>query len=166
MNRDNKESVMNEIEVFDPPMCCSTGVCGAEVDPVLPRFAANLEWLKRQGIGVTRYNMAQKPAAFVEHTIVQKALKERGNDCMPMMRLQDASYTKILIATLPETTPVQEAARLQADLRRTGIEPSTWVINNSSLVTGTKDPVLMQRAASEVARIKEVVSEHAERMSH
>jgi len=78
-----------KIDVFDPPMCCSTGVCGAEVDPVLPRFAADLEWLKQQGIGVTRYNMAQQPAAFVEHAIVQKALKERGNDCMPMILMDD-----------------------------------------------------------------------------
>ncbi len=81
----------------------------------------------------------------------------------PMMRLQDASYTKMVIATLPETTPVQEAAQLQADLRRTGIEPFAWIINNSLLATGTKDPVLLQRAASEVARIESVVAEHATR---
>ena len=78
---------MIRIEVFDPPMCCSTGVCGPDVDPVLPRFAADLEWLKQQGVRVTRYNMAQQPAAFAEHAIVQKALQEQGNDCMPMILL-------------------------------------------------------------------------------
>jgi len=89
--------------------------------------------------------------------------KRVGKVTTPMMRLKNASYTKMLITTLPETTPVQEAARLQADLRRTGIEPFAWVINNSLLATETKDPVLMQRAASEVARIEEVISEHAAR---
>lgn len=44
-----------KLEVFDPPMCCSTGVCGTDIDPALPRFAADLEWLKTQGVKVERY---------------------------------------------------------------------------------------------------------------
>jgi len=89
--------------------------------------------------------------------------KQVGKVTTPMMRLQDPSYTKVLIATLPETTPVQEAAQLQADLRRAGIEPFAWIINNSLLATGTRDPVLMQRAVSEMDRIEQVMSEHAAR---
>jgi len=76
---------MIRIEVFDPPMCCSTGVCGPDVDPVLPRFAADLEWLRQQGVRVTRYNMSQQPAAFAENEAVKKALQDQGNACLPLV---------------------------------------------------------------------------------
>ena len=62
------------------------------------------------------------------------------------MRLRDPAYTKILLVTLPEPTPVLEAAQLQADLRRAGIEPFAWVINASLAAAGPRDPVLVQRA--------------------
>ena len=56
---------MIKLQVFDPAMCCSTGVCGPSVDPVLPRFSADLEWLKsREGVQVQRYNLAQEVAAL------------------------------------------------------------------------------------------------------
>lgn len=73
------------VEVFDPSMCCSTGVCGPSVDPVLPRFAADLEWLAQQGIRVTRHNLAQEPAAFAAAPAVQAALTERGTECLPLI---------------------------------------------------------------------------------
>jgi len=76
----------------------------------------------------------------------------------PLMRLQDPAYTKIILVTLPETTPVSQAAALQEDLRRAGIEPFAWVINKSILATGTRDPLLAARLAGEarqVARITE-----------
>ena len=53
-----------KLQIFDPPMCCSTGVCGPSPDPVLPRFAADLQTLANQGISVERYNLAQQPQAF------------------------------------------------------------------------------------------------------
>jgi hypothetical protein len=74
-----------KLEVFDPPMCCSTGVCGAEIDPVLPRFAADLEWLKTQGVNVERYNLAQQPGVFVANESVKAALHEEGNGCRPLI---------------------------------------------------------------------------------
>ena len=55
---------MTKLQVFDPAMCCSTGVCGPNPDPVLPRFAADLQWLATQGIAVERFNLAQEPQAF------------------------------------------------------------------------------------------------------
>ena len=73
------------IEVFDPAMCCSTGVCGPSVDPVLPRFAADLEWLAEGGVQVMRHNLAQEPAAFAAAPAVQAALTERGTDCLPLI---------------------------------------------------------------------------------
>ena len=56
---------MTKLAVYDPPMCCSTGVCGPAVDPVLPRVTADLDWLRRQGIEVERFNLSQQPQAFV-----------------------------------------------------------------------------------------------------
>lgn len=56
---------MTRLQVFDPAMCCSTGVCGPHVDPQLPRFSADLEWLGTQGVEVERYNLAQQPRVFV-----------------------------------------------------------------------------------------------------
>lgn len=76
---------MKKLEVFDPAMCCSTGVCGADIDPVLPRFAADLEWLKTQGIHVERYNLAQEPGVFVGNESVNAALHEQGNGCLPLI---------------------------------------------------------------------------------
>jgi hypothetical protein len=76
---------MAVLHVFDPPMCCSTGVCGPIVDPELARFSADLEWLKRQGVEVQRFNLAQQPGAFVEHTPVREALQARGNDALPLV---------------------------------------------------------------------------------
>ncbi|MEO8630835.1 MAG: arsenite efflux transporter metallochaperone ArsD [Betaproteobacteria bacterium] len=76
---------MKTIQVFDKPMCCSTGVCGPKVDPVLPRFAADLAWLKSQGHQIERFNLAQQPAAFVQNSEVQRLLATQGTDCLPLI---------------------------------------------------------------------------------
>jgi arsenite-transporting ATPase len=81
----------------------------------------------------------------------------------PMMQLQDPKQTKVLIVTLAEPTPVQEAANLQADLRRAGIEPWAWVVNASVAAASAKSPLLRQRAANELREITDVASHHAQR---
>jgi len=81
----------------------------------------------------------------------------------PMMLLQDPKQTKVLLVTLAETTPVQEAANLQADLRRAGIEPWAWVINNSLAASHPNAPLLRQRAHNEQREIAAVVTRHTER---
>ncbi|MFC7419842.1 arsenical pump-driving ATPase [Iodobacter arcticus] len=81
----------------------------------------------------------------------------------PMMQLQDPKQTKVLLVSLAETTPVLEAAQLQADLRRAGIEPWAWVINNSIAATQAQSPLLRQRAHNELAEIDAVMSKHAMR---
>ena len=78
---------MSKLQVFDPAMCCSTGVCGPSVDPVLPRFAADLEWLKSKGIEVERYNLAQEVAAFTSNSVVKTALNSQGSNCLPLVLL-------------------------------------------------------------------------------
>lgn len=81
----------------------------------------------------------------------------------PMMRLQDSKQTKVLIVTLAETTPVLEAAGLQADLRRAGIEPWAWIVNNSLAGANPVSPLLRRRAANELAQIDAVATHHAQR---
>lgn len=80
---------MRILLVYDPPMCCSTGVCGPVVDPTLPRFAADLEWLKGQGVEVKRFNLAQQPFEFAQDHKVKKALTEKGNSCLPLIIVDD-----------------------------------------------------------------------------
>lgn len=72
-----------------------------------------------------------------------------GRIVTPLMRLQDAAYTKIILVTLPEVTPVSQAAALQQDLQRASIEPYAWVLNKSVLAAGTSDPLLAARLAGE-----------------
>lgn len=81
----------------------------------------------------------------------------------PMMQLQDPKQTKVLLVTLAETTPVLEAANLQADLQRAGITPWAWVINNSVAMAGAKSPLLHQRAQNELREIDLVIHQHAQR---
>ncbi len=83
----------------------------------------------------------------------------------PLMRLRNPAYTKVVIVTLAETTPVTEAAALQADLRRAGIEPFAWVINATLVASGTKDPVLRERMARELVQIERVKRDYATRIA-
>ena len=73
------------LQVFDPAMCCSTGVCGPDVDPKLVQFAADLDWLKTQDVIVQRYNLSQDPGAFVQNPLVKSALTEKGENALPLM---------------------------------------------------------------------------------
>lgn len=78
---------MTFLQIFDRPMCCSTGVCGPQVDPVLPRFAADIEWLKAQGVAVERYNLAQQPGPFTQYDDVKAALMTENVGCLPLFRV-------------------------------------------------------------------------------
>ena len=85
---------MKRVDVFDPPMCCSTGVCGPNVDPALVRFSADLHWLANQRIAVERYNLAQQPQAFAANEVVKAALREHGNECLPLILLNGSIISK------------------------------------------------------------------------
>ena len=75
---------MKKLEVFDPAMCCSTGVCGVDVDPALVQFAADLQWLTEQGVEVKRYNLGQEPQAFAANAPVLKEM-EASMDRLPII---------------------------------------------------------------------------------
>ena len=87
-----------------------------------------------------------------------------GRVTTPLMRLQDADYTRVILVTLPETTPVSEAGALQDDLRRAGIEPYCWVINKSMAATGIRDPLLRSKLKGERTQIERVQREFAKRV--
>ena len=80
---------MTTVRVFDPAMCCSTGVCGPSVDPRLARFSADLDWLKAHGVLVERFNLAQQPGAFAADAAVREALETKGEAGLPLVRIDD-----------------------------------------------------------------------------
>ena len=113
----------------------------------------------------TGHTLLLLDATGAYHREIMRHVTEGMNMVTPLMRLQDAKQTKILIVTLPETTPVLEAAALQADLRRAGIEPWAWVINSSLAVRNPRDPLLSARARSERPQIEKVRNDLAKRVA-
>ena len=76
---------MKKIQVFDPALCCSTGVCGVEVDQALVAFSADVEWAKSQGTQIERFNLAQQPMAFAENAVVKGFLERSGAEALPLV---------------------------------------------------------------------------------
>ena len=104
---------MKRMEVFDPPMCCSTGVCGPTVDPALVKFAADLHWLANQRIAVERYNLAQQPQAFAASPVVKTALQEHGNECLPLILLDGSIVSQ---GHYPTRAELARLAGVEADV--------------------------------------------------
>lgn len=110
------------LQVFDPPMCCSTGVCGPDVDPQLVAFANDLKWLNSRGISVERFNLSQIPEAFVENSLVYETVTEEGTDILPIILFQGRLVSKgrylareelaSLVGLPPEGAPARPAERL------------------------------------------------------
>lgn len=75
---------MKTIEIFDPAMCCPTGLCGPNINPDLMRIAAVLESLKKRGIIINRHNLKEEPMAFVESKVVNDYLMEHGAEGLPL----------------------------------------------------------------------------------
>ncbi|MBY0233888.1 MAG: arsenical pump-driving ATPase, partial [Burkholderiaceae bacterium] len=99
----------------------------------------------------TGHSMLLMDATGAYHRQMMHEFEGRGSARVvtPLMRLQDGAYTKIILVTLPEVTPVSQAAALQEDLRRASVEPYAWVLNKSVLAAGTQDPLLAARLAGE-----------------
>lgn len=85
---------MKSLQIYDPPMCCSTGICGPEVDPDLVNFAALLSQLAHAGVKVERYNLGQQPLAFVQNPAVKAALDSEGVEVLPLIYLDGEVYLK------------------------------------------------------------------------
>lgn len=114
----------------------------------------------------TGHTLLLLDATGAYHKEVMRSSHDGGiNMVTPLMRLRDADYTKVLIVTLPETTPVNEAAQLQDDLKRAGIESFAWVINASLSAAVPTDPLLVRRAEAEIPLIRKVRDELAKRIA-
>lgn len=122
------EIEMTTLQVFDKPLCCSSGVCGPEVDPALVAFASDLQWLERQGVQVQRINPAHQPELFAASEIIREELKQHGSNCLPVVvvndavvsrevfpsRTQLASWTGIPLSSAPDL-PVMNTGCCAAD---------------------------------------------------
>lgn len=113
----------------------------------------------------TGHSMLLMDATGAYHRQIMREFEKHnaGRVTTPLMRLQDANYTKIILVTLPEVTPVSQAAALQDDLRRAGIEPYAWVLNKSILAAGTHDPLLSARLAGENKQMDRIAAGLAKR---
>ncbi|MFU1851876.1 arsenite efflux transporter ATPase subunit ArsA [Citrobacter portucalensis] len=113
----------------------------------------------------TGHTLLLLDATGAYHREIARKMGEKGHFTTPMMQLQDPDRTKVLLVTLPETTPVLEAANLQADLERAGIHPWGWIINNSLSIADTRSPLLRLRAQQERPQIESVKNLHASRVA-
>ncbi|EBG6504689.1 arsenite efflux transporter ATPase subunit ArsA [Salmonella enterica subsp. enterica] len=113
----------------------------------------------------TGHTLLLLDATGAYHREIAKKMGDKGDFTTPMMQLQDPERTKVLLVTLPETTPVLEAANLQADLERAGIHPWGWIINNSLSIADTRSPLLRLRAQQERPQIESVKLRHASRVA-
>jgi arsenite-transporting ATPase len=112
----------------------------------------------------TGHTLLLLDATGAYHREVARMLDAKGGHyTTPMMQLRDSRRTKVLLVTLAETTPVLEAANLQADLRRAGIEPWAWVVNNCVAAAHPRSPLLRQRAKNELGEVEKVATVHARR---
>ncbi len=112
----------------------------------------------------TGHTLLLLDATEAYHREVARKASDMPEEVLNLLpRLRDPSFTHVLIVTLPEATPVHEAAALQADLRRAQIEPFAWVINQSFVEAQTSDPLLRARGAGELPFIREVTEQHSSR---
>ncbi|GCE25116.1 arsenic resistance operon repressor [Dictyobacter alpinus] len=119
---------MKTIRVYDPAMCCSTGVCGPSVEPHLLQFSQDLQWVESQGVRVQRYNLAQQPDAFLQNKKVAGLLQAFDDKSLPIIFLNDdillygryPSRDELAIALHGEAEQVPPASEQTANTRCCG----------------------------------------------
>lgn len=92
MSESNKTPV--KLQVFDPPMCCSSGVCGPNVDTKLVQFSAALGWLRAKGVMAERFNPSHRYDAFASNAAVVKAINDGGLNCLPLILVNGVVVTR------------------------------------------------------------------------
>ena len=103
---------MKTLTIFDPAMCCSTGICGPEIDQKLIDFAADLDWLKSEGIEVKRINLSQEPALFAENEQVKTILQNSGVEGLPVILADDEMQSS---GQYPDRVKLAQMAGMAAD---------------------------------------------------
>lgn len=85
---------MARIAIYDPPGCCSTGVCDPGLSETMAQFASAIERLVKQGVDVERYNLGSQPGAFAENPLIKGALDSDGMDCLPLVTVDERIVSK------------------------------------------------------------------------
>jgi hypothetical protein len=115
---------MKTLTIFDPALCCPTGICGADIDQKLVDFAADLDWLKSEGIEVQRINLSQEPALFAENEQVKSILENSGVEGLPVILADDEMQSsgqypdRVKLAQMVGVTAAQAVG--QASVSTTG----------------------------------------------
>lgn len=127
---------MSNVQIYDRALCCSTGVCGPQVDPVLPRFAADLEWLRERGHEVDRYNLAQDADQFATNELVKNMLAEEGVACLPLVLVDGRAVSR---GDYPSRSNL--ALWTQTPLTSTPLTPTTKTSTPQPSTTKTSTPL-------------------------
>jgi hypothetical protein len=122
---------MTNIQIFEPGLCCGTGICGVDVDQQLITFSADMDWVRTEGGNVTRFNLAQEPLAFAENDVARTFLHTAGDEGLPVVlvdgatvltgrypsRAELARWAALDSAPLAEATPDLAAAQPEGSSR-------------------------------------------------
>lgn len=112
---------MSTIQVFDPALCCNSGVCGVDVDQQLLHFSADVDWAKQNGISIERYNLAQQPMAFADNAIVRRFLERSGAEALPLT-LVDGEMT--LAGRYPQRAELARWASIETAVAGGDVKPA------------------------------------------
>ena len=118
---------MKTLTVFDPALCCSTGVCGTDVDQALVDFSADVQWLKQRGVQIERFNLAQQPMSFVQNEKVKAFIEASGAEGLPLLLLDGET---VMAGRYPKRA---ELARwFSIPLEKVGLAPTICCGGNTS----------------------------------
>ena len=106
-----------KIEIFDPPMCCPSGVCGPSVDPALSKLQEVLRKIEQAGVSVQRHNLAGEPQAFVDNAAVGELLRSEGNAVLPLTFVDGALLIKGRYPDTAEFAQALQAGGITVDLQ-------------------------------------------------
>jgi len=138
-----KAAVKTLIEIYDPAMCCSTGVCGPDVDDTLADFANDVKWLKSQGFEVNRFNLGQEPEAFKMNPLVLSRLKQEGSDCLPLIFMDSALVSD---GEYPNREQLTNLLKIDSDVSP-DIKDSTNMNTNNQIMTDKVEELIALGAA-------------------
>ncbi len=114
---------MNTIEIYDPALCCSTGVCGPTPDSELAAFASTLEGLKASGVTVTRHNLAQEPLAFAQNPEVKAILEKDSDSALPLVFINGSLHFRGAYPTAPQLEKVLGIAPAKTPVSFVKVDP-------------------------------------------
>ncbi len=122
---------MKRMSIYEPAMCCDTGVCGVNVDPELVRISTVINNLKKNGITIERHNLSSEPAAFVNNSKVKDALDKNGTDGLPLILVDDDI---VIEGRYPKNEEIMELLQISKDYLESSEdeEPNQGCCGNNS----------------------------------